>query len=177
MFGVIPALHALVKQWHLERNPRNVPAPLADAAQTTAYAQSVSAVSLHCVNKGTTMNTNLNSSRRFASMLLLSVVLASCASSPSTPSPELLQRIEAARTRGDYEALSTYYDQQAAASRAIAAEHGRMAKSYQAMSSGGRGSASMPAHCNAIARMNEGLAAEYEGMAVAYRQLAKQAQP
>ena len=120
------------------------------------------------------MNMNLNSSRRLASVLLLSVVLASCASSPSTPSPDLLQRIEGARSRSDYEALSAYYDKQAATSRVIAAEHVKMARSYQ-MPAGGRGSASMPAHCNAIARQNEGLAAEYEAMAGEYRQLAKQA--
>ncbi len=115
-------------------------------------------------------------SRRIASVLLLSVALVGCASGLDAPSPELQQRIEAARTRSDYEALATYYDQQAAATRAVAVEHRKMAKSYPAMISGGRGGASMPAHCDSIARMNEGLAGEYEGMAVAYRDLARQAQ-
>jgi hypothetical protein len=133
--------------------------------------------SLHFVNQGTIMNTHPILARRFATVLLLSVVLAGCAAGPTTPSPDLLQRIESARTRGDYEALATYYDQQAAAARGIAAEHRKMAKSYQGMIAGGRGGASMPAHCNAIAGKNEGLAGDYEAMAESYRQLAKQAQP
>ena len=110
-------------------------------------------------------------------MLLLSLVLAGCASGPTAPSPELLQRIEAARTRGDHEALATHYTGEAAAARAMADNHRKMAKSYQGNLSGGRGGASMPAHCNAIVRSQEGIAAEYEGMAAAHRQLAKQAQP
>lgn len=123
------------------------------------------------------MNTNLKSTRRFASMLLLSVIFASSVSAQTPTSPELLQRIEAARTPADYEALATYYDQQATAARGISAEHRKMAKSYQGMVAGGRGGASMPAHCNAIAGKNDGLAADYAAMAAAYRQLAKQAKP
>ncbi len=69
------------------------------------------------------MNVNLKSSRRVASLLLLSLVLAGCASGPAAPSPELLQRIEAARTRADHEAMATYYDREAAAARAIAENH------------------------------------------------------
>ena len=34
--AVIPAIYALVKQWQLGRNPRNAPAPSADAAHSTA---------------------------------------------------------------------------------------------------------------------------------------------
>jgi len=123
------------------------------------------------------MNTNLKSTRRFASMLLLSVIFASGVSAQTPTSSELLQRIEAARTPADYEALATYYDQQATAARGISAEHRKMAKSYQGMVAGGRGGASMPAHCNAIAGKNDGLAADYAAMAAAYRQLAKQAKP
>lgn len=121
------------------------------------------------------MNTNLKSTRRFASLLLLSVVLAGSASAQTAPSPDLLQRIETARTPADFEALAAFYDQQAVAARGIAAEHRKMAKSYQNMLSAGRGGASMPAHCNAIAAKNDGLAKDYEAMAVANRQLAKQA--
>ena len=123
------------------------------------------------------MNINLKSSRRIASALLLSIVLAGCASGPNAPSPELLQRIEAARTRGDHEALATSYDREAVAARTIAAEHRKMARSYQGNLAGGRGGASMPAHCNAIVRNQEAIAAEYEGMAEGHRQMAKQAQP
>ncbi|MBL8317838.1 MAG: hypothetical protein JNJ42_05505 [Burkholderiaceae bacterium] len=123
------------------------------------------------------MNPKFASSRRIVSLLLLSAVLASCASAPGGPSPDLLQKIESARTRSDHEALSTYYIKQAAAARALAAEHRKMAQSYQGMFAGGRGGASMPAHCNAIVRSQEGIATEYEGMAAAHRQMAEQAKP
>jgi hypothetical protein len=123
------------------------------------------------------MNTDLKSSRHIASVLLLSVVLAGCASGPAMTSTDLLQRIEAARTRSDHQALATHYDQQAAAARALAAEHRKMAASYQGMFAGGRGGASMPAHCNAIVRSQESIAAEYDGMAAGHRQMAEQAKP
>jgi hypothetical protein len=123
------------------------------------------------------MNTHLKSSRRIASAFLLSVAFATCASAADAPPPQLLQQVEAARTGSDYDALATYYDKEAAMARAVAAEHRKMAKSYQGMTGGGRGGASMPAHCNAIASKSDGLAKEYDGMAAGYRQMAKQAKP
>ena len=123
------------------------------------------------------MNTLWKSSHRIASALALSVVLAGCASGPKPPSPELLQQIEAARTSTDHESLATRYVQQAAAARASAAEHRKMAISYARMPPGGRGGGSMPAHCNAIANAQDGVAAEYAGMAAVHRQLAGQAKP
>ncbi len=122
------------------------------------------------------MNVNFKSSRRMASALLLSLVLAGCASGPSAPSREMLQRIEAARTRGDHEALAAHYDREAAAARVIAADHLKMARSYL-MVPLPRTSRRAPIHCESIARSQEGIAAEYEGMAEEHRQLAKQAQP
>ena len=123
------------------------------------------------------MNVNLKSSRRIASLLLLSVVLASCASGPFAPAQDPVQRVEAARTASDHQTLATYYDQQAAAARAAAAEHRKMGSSYSGMYAGGRGGASMSAHCNAIVRSQESMAADYEAMAAAQRQLAGQATP
>jgi hypothetical protein len=101
-------------------------------------------------------------------VLLLSVVLAGCASGPAMTAPDLLQRIEAARARSDHQALDTHYDQHAAGTRAMAAEHRKMAASDQGMLAGGRGGASMPAHCNAIVRSQESIAADYEGMAAGH---------
>lgn len=123
------------------------------------------------------MKMNLKTARRMGAVLLVSAVLAACTSAPNAPPPDLLQRAESARTQGDYEALAAYYDQQAAAARGIATEHRKMARSYQGMIAGGRGAASMPAHCNAIADKNEGLAKDYDAMAASFRQMAKQAQP
>ncbi len=122
------------------------------------------------------MSISSKSSRRIATVVLLGLVLAGCASGPNAPSPDLTQRIELARTRGDHEALAKYYDGEVAKARAIAEDHRKMARSYQGNLAGGRGGASMPAHCNAIVSKSEGLAKEYDGMAAAYRKLAKQAQ-
>jgi hypothetical protein len=123
------------------------------------------------------MNGNLKLSRRIAATLLLSMIVAGCASGPTAAPADLVQRIESARTQGDDEALAAYYDREASAARASAAEHRKMAASYQGMIGGGRGSANMPAHCNAIVRSQEAIATEYEGMAVAHRQMGQQAKP
>jgi PBP1b-binding outer membrane lipoprotein LpoB len=123
------------------------------------------------------MNTNLKLSRRIASILLLSVVLAGCASGPFAPSTDLLRQIESATTRADHESLAARYDKEAASARATAVEHRKMAQSYQGMVAGGRGGASMVAHCNAIVRSQESIAVEFEAMAAAHRQLAAQAKP
>lgn len=120
---------------------------------------------------------NLKSSRRIASAFLLSVVLAGCATGPNAPSPELRQRIEAARSRSDHEGLVTYYKQEAAAARAKAAEHRKMAKAYQGRVVDPRSGGNLPAHCNAIVNMYERIAMEYDGLAESHQQLAKQAQP
>ena len=123
------------------------------------------------------MNVNFKSSRRIASLLLLSAALAGCASGPFAPAQDPVQRVEAARTASDHQALATYYDQQAAAARASAAEHRKMGSSYSGMYAGGRGGASMSAHCNAIVRDQESIAMEYEAMAAGHRQMAAQAKP
>ena len=123
------------------------------------------------------MNANLKSSRRVASAILLSVILAGCTTAPTAAPPDLLQRIESARTQADHDGLAAYYDREASAARASAAEHRKMAASYQGIIGGGRATANMPAHCNAIVRSQEAIAAEYEGMAAAHRQMGQQIKP
>jgi hypothetical protein len=133
--------------------------------------------SYHSFSKEHHMNANLKFSRRIAAGLLLSATLAGCASGPTAPPADLLQQIESARTQADHEALAAYYDRQASAARASAATHRKMATSYQGMFAGGRGAASMPAHCNAIVRGQEAIATEYEAMAATHRQMGQQAKP
>ena len=123
------------------------------------------------------MSGNLRVSRRITAALLLSVIVAGCASGPGAPPADLLQRIESARTQTDHESLAAYYDREAAAARASAADHRKMAATYQGNIGGGRGGANMAAHCNAIVRNQEAIAAEYEGMAAAHRQMGQQAKP
>lgn len=121
------------------------------------------------------METEWKSLRLVASALVIGVVLAGCASGPNNPPPEIVQRIEAARTRGDHEGLVAYYDREAAAARTKAVEHRKMAKSYQGMTMGGKGGSNMPAHCNSIVNLYESMAIEYDGLAADHRQMAKTA--
>ena len=124
------------------------------------------------------MKTNFQSHRRLASVLLLvGIALSGCAGLATAPSPALQQQIEAARTRADHEALVKFYNGEAATARAKAAEHRKMATSYQGMIAGGRGSGNMPAHCNAIASSFESIATQFDGMAADHRQMADQAKP
>ena len=109
------------------------------------------------------------------SALLISIALAGCASSPANaPFAGMQQRIEAAQTRADHEALAEYYERVGAAARVTAGEHRQMAKSYQSYQPG-RGGGNMAAHCNAIVRSHEGLAAEYDSLAAGHRQMAGRA--
>ena len=66
------------------------------------------------------MNANFNFPRRIASAILLGVILTGCASGPTAPPVDLLQRIESASTKGDHEALAAYYDREASTARARA---------------------------------------------------------
>jgi hypothetical protein len=61
-----------------------------------------------------------------SSALLISIALAGCASGPtSTPTAATQQRIEAAQSRADHEALAAYYDREAAAARSGTSQDGR----------------------------------------------------
>lgn len=112
-----------------------------------------------------------------SSALLVSIALAGCASGPtSTPAAATQERIEAAQSRADHEALAAYYDREASAARATAAEHRKMAVSYQRYQPG-RGGGNMSAHCNSLARNYEGVATEFDGMSAGHRQMAAQARP
>jgi hypothetical protein len=114
---------------------------------------------------------------RAAMALALGLVLAGCASSPTSPPQEITQRIATAQIRADHESLATYFTREAAQAREVAALHRKMAKSYQSRPSGERGSASMVAHCNALAQGYENSVSMYEDMAASHRQMAAQAAP
>lgn len=118
------------------------------------------------------MNANLMLVRRAALGFALVLVLAGCASGPPSTPADIVQRIETAKTPADHEALAVYYTQEANKARENAALHRTMAKSYQIQAASGRGGASMPAHCNAIAQSDDGIAKQFDDMAAAHRQMA-----
>lgn len=120
------------------------------------------------------MSITFTSSRRLAATLLfVGVGLAGCAGVATTPPPAIQQRIEAARTPADHEALAAYYVKEAAAARAKVAEHRAMGRAYTVSPPGGRGG-SWAAHCNATAASYEEIASRYDGMAAEHRQMASQ---
>lgn len=96
---------------------------------------------------------------------------------PHAATPKLLQRIDAARTRSEHQALASYYEREAVAARAIAAEHRKLASSDSTRVSGGRGEVGTVVQCSGTVREQEGIAAEYDGMAEGHHELAKRAQP
>ncbi len=121
------------------------------------------------------MKANFTSLPSIGSLLLLSAVLAGCAASSTSPSPELQQRIETAHTRADHASLGDYYNRQAASARATAAEHRKMAKAYASGPVSAKGGMSMAAHCNSIVRQFEGIATDYESMAAEHQKLSASA--
>lgn len=144
------------------------------------FAGPQSALDGHCISmpeERTAMNANWTLARRVALGLSLAIVLASCASNPTSPPPEITQRIAAAQTRSDHESLATYFAQEATRARAAAASHRQMARSYQNRPIGERGSAGMVTHCNALAQSYDNSASMYDDMAASHRQMAAQARP
>ncbi len=109
-------------------------------------------------------------------MALLGVALAGCASAPTnSPSSGILEKITAAKTRSDHEAIAAYYDQEAANAHAKVDEHRKMAQSYQ--DNGPTKGPNMAAHCNAIANNVDAVAKAFESMAASHRAMAEQMKP
>lgn len=123
------------------------------------------------------MQTKFPKLRSLAFGLLMGVAAAGFAAPPDAPSGELLEKIEAAKTPADHEALATYYMTEAANAHAMAERHQKMATAYQGNIAGGRGAQGMKSHCNKLVKDYQGIAAEYEAMATAHRQMAQHAKP
>ena len=83
-------------------------------------------------------------------------------------------QIAAAKTPADHEAIAAWYDEQAKAAEAKAAEHRKMGQEYQ-KAGGPAGKAQLPAHCNGLVKIYTSAAKEYAAMAKAHREMAKHA--
>ncbi len=122
------------------------------------------------------MRAGLKFSRHCASMLLLvGVVLGGCAGVATPPALSLQQRIEAARSRADHQALESYFAGEAVQARARAEEHRNMAQAYVRQVAAGRANANMSTDCHMLIDGYESMAAQYELMAANHHQLAEQA--
>ena len=120
------------------------------------------------------MRANPNLLRQLAAVALVGAALAGCASAPDEMPPELLQRMESAGTRSDHERLAVYYENLGAAARDVAARHRRLAATYQATLANSPIGADAVAHCLAIARQQESIASEYEGLAEGHQAVANE---
>lgn len=116
-----------------------------------------------------------------AVVLLLGLALTGCASdpSPSSPSAQLQQQIEAARTPTDHESLAKYYETEAASATQRSIEHRKLAKTYNSAALIGKssGAANMPAYHNDFAKRADSDAADFLGLAAEHRNMGKAAKP
>ena len=113
-----------------------------------------------------------------SAVLSMGLALTGCAgTAPSVPAPSLQQRIEAAHSRADHQALAAYFNGEAAVARAKAGEHRDMIKAYQKQVAAGHGNANMATHCNSLITGYENIAVDYERIAESHRQQAEQAKP
>ncbi|HLK10045.1 MAG TPA: hypothetical protein VKW76_01550 [Candidatus Binatia bacterium] len=83
--------------------------------------------------------------------------------------------IEEAKTPADHEAIAAYYDQQADAARAKAAEHQKMGEDYKKMGGALAHKTHFHEHCEALVRSYRSEAKEYAALAAAHREMAKAA--
>ncbi len=104
--------------------------------------------------------------------LVVGMALSSCASVATPPTLSLQQRIEAAHSRADHQALEAYFNSEAAQARAKAEEHRNMILTYLSQVATGRANANMPTHCHMLIESYESMAAQYELMAASHHQLA-----
>ena len=110
-----------------------------------------------------------------AAMVLL-VGITSGGQAAAAENVDIVQKVQAAKTAADHEAIASYYDAQAAAAKKKAEEHRKMADTYKAGGTSigkGSGPVALPQHCQALAKTFDGEAAEYTAMAQAHRDIAK----
>ncbi len=113
-----------------------------------------------------------------SAVLSIGLALTGCAgTAPSAPTPSLQQRIEAARSPADHQALAAYFNGEAATARAKAAEHRDMILAYQRQVAGGHGDANMATHCNSLITGYEAIATDYALLAKSHLHMAEQAKP
>ena len=88
---------------------------------------------------------------------------------------DLLHMIQTAKTRADYEAIASVYEQQARADRVAANEHRRVERLYKAFSQADpawTSSGQTPDHCQNIASIYDRAAQEHDALAELHRQAA-----
>jgi hypothetical protein len=121
--------------------------------------------------------------RRLSTLALAACLVAAAGAVRALEPADPTQAIESATTPADHEALAAYYEGEAKQARAKADEHRRMAAAYRSfrVPAGTKGNRSglqrtMPGHCDRVVASYTAAADEYEAMAAAHREAAKEAQ-
>ena len=110
----------------------------------------------------------------FAALCMLTVFTAYGLDARAAEHMSMMDMIGSAKTAADHEAIASQYDRDAAAAKAKAEEHRKMAAEYRKMG-GPAVKAQLPEHCEGLAVQFEGEAKEFAAMAQAHRDLAKAA--
>lgn len=157
--------------------PRRLASPLSIGPSMVASQPSLSNGPGHAQRRAGPQPEITMKRTQFVSLIVAAstALLVGCASGPSKPAPEILQRIESAQTRADHQWLADYFAQEARKAKDTAVEHRAMGRSYQARMGAERGAASMVAHCNAVVTSYESIATDYERMSTAHKQFAAEA--
>ena len=109
-----------------------------------------------------------------ALLLAVGVCLPMAAAGGET---DIIEQVRTAKTSADHQAIAGYYDAQAAAAKGKAAEHRKMAATYTAGGSIGKGAGPipLPQHCQTLAKDYDEQASHFTSMADTHRELAKAA--
>ena len=86
---------------------------------------------------------------------------------------DLEKAVHGAKTPADHEAIASYYDREAASAQAKATEHRKMEEAYRNLA--GKGHFKMEDHCHQLVQHYESVAADNAALAVAHRQMAREA--
>jgi hypothetical protein len=86
---------------------------------------------------------------------------------------DIEKMIQAAKTPADHQAIADYYQHQADAAKAKAAEHTKMAQQYKTGAFGLK--THFHEHCETLAKLYQSEAKEYAALAEAHRQMAAKA--
>ena len=109
-----------------------------------------------------------------AGLLALSLSLGGYALSAGQEPSSLVQKIESAKTKSDYEALAVFYDQEAKTAQAKAEEHKEMAKAYAKIGHL-KEKHNLVQHCDRLVEKYKGAAQENLSLAKLNRELAAKA--
>lgn len=86
---------------------------------------------------------------------------------------DVVEMVESAQTRADHEALAMHFEQEAAAARAKAEQHARMAAGYKKLGGAQVEKLHLDRHCRSLAKAALRAAEENDALAKAHRSIAR----